>query len=206
MSDPHPQSKGWLLDLVASIFSYIDRPWKAVVVVVLILLGGFGLVVYDKRDELFEAWFTPSEIELKTAEIPAALDKLREDADEAELIQIWSVDIHSLSQTFRGARRRDNQPPVIPKPRTLPLIDDASDIVNLAAVMQGQPACAVLKGTGSPLVRRLSERGFGYGCAIPIMPRFVGMIYIAWAEKPSESEENVALSSAREIARTLATH
>jgi len=66
-----------------------------------------------------------------------------------------------------------------------------------------------LETNGTPVARRLSERGMKRGCGIPIPPNpesFLGVIYLAWTEKTDESNENVAVGAAREIAKKLATH
>ena len=148
--------------------------------------------------------------ELRTSEIPDALDKLTTETT-ADLIQIWMVDLPSNSQWFLGARRHDGERPVIPTPRRLPIIVSTSDVQSLVHVLDGHPTCIDLEKTGSPLARRLVDRGMKRGCAIPIPPNpesFVGVIYLAWAKDnlPDDSTEIVAVGVAREISRKLATH
>lgn len=207
MSENDPPAGG-MAGIVDRILRFIDRPWKAVAVVVLLILCGAGWIIYDKRDELFEAWLTPDTPELKKAEVPLALDKLAAETD-ADLVQIWAVDLPSNSQWFLGARLHTGERPVIPSPRRLPIIDHTSDISRLVEVLDGRPTCVDLEKTGTPVARRLAERGMHRGCAIPIPPgpeSFVGVIYLAWAnEKADASNENVAVGVAREIAAKLAT-
>jgi hypothetical protein len=205
---PPSSSKGWLVDTITSILAFIDKPWKAVVVVVLLLIGGIGFFVYDKRNELFEAWLTPDAPELKTSEIPASLDLLAQETD-ADLVQVWAVDISSNSQWFIAARRHDGERPVIPSPRRLPIMDHASDIRKLVDILEGHPVCVDLNINGTPVARRLAERGMKRGCAIPIPPNpesFVGVIYLSWSTPVDSSTESVAVGSAREIAKKLSTH
>jgi hypothetical protein len=206
VSDQPPS--GHVVGIVDRVLRFIDRPWKAVAVVVLILIIGFGWAAWEKRDELLEAWLTPSVPELKTAEIPAALDLLTTETD-ADIIQIWAVDLQSNSQWFLGARRHDGQRPVIPSPRRLPVIVHSIDVKALSQVMEGAPACVDLTDHGSPIGRRLEERGMKRACAIPIPPgpeSFVGVIYLAWIAPIDVQAEGVAIGAAREIARKLATH
>jgi hypothetical protein len=206
MSDQPPH--GNVAGIVDRVLHFIDRPWKAVTVVVLILILGVGWVVYEKRNELFEAWLTPDTPELKTADIPEALSKLAAETN-ADLVQIWAVDLSSNSQWFLGARRHDGERPVIPSPRRLPIIDHTSDVKRLVNVLDGQPVCVDLDMAGTPVARRLAERGMRRGCAIPIPPNpesFVGVIYLAWSATTDKSNENVAVGAAREIAKKLATH
>lgn len=204
MSDPPTGLTG----LVDRVLRFIDKPWKAVVIVWLAFMVFAGWIVYEKRAELFEAWMTPSTPELKTDAIPEALTKLATETN-ADLVQIWAVDLNTNSQWFLGARRHDGERPVIPSPRRLPIIDHTSDVRRLVDILDGQPVCVDLLTTGTPVARRLAERGMKRGCAIPIPPSpesFVGVIYLAWPVQTDSSNENVAIGAAREIARKLATH
>jgi hypothetical protein len=205
MSDPPTSGLSGILDRV---LKFIDKPWKAFAVAGLAMLLFFGWVAYERRAELFEAWLTPDTPELKTADVPEALAKLASETD-ADLIQIWAVDLSSNSQWFLGARRHDGERAVIPSPRRLPIIDHASDIRKLVDVLEGHPVCVDLEVTGTPVARRLAERGMKRGCGIPIPPNpesFVGVIYLAWSTPTDASNENVAVGAAREIAKRLATH
>jgi hypothetical protein len=194
--------------IVDRVLHYADRPWKVAAIIILVIVCGISWVIYEKRDELFEVWLTPDTPELKTADIPDALSKLATETD-ADLVQVWAVDLSSNSQWFLGARRHDGERPVIPSPRRLPIIDHTSDVRKLVDVLEGQPTCVTLEPTGTPVARRLAERGMKRGCAIPIPPSpdsFVGVIYLAWANQTDVSNENVAVGAAREIAKKLATH
>jgi hypothetical protein len=205
---PPSSSKGWLIDTITSILAFIDKPWKAVVVVVLLILGGIGFFAYDKRNELFEAWLTPDAPELKTDQIPASLDVLAQETD-ADIVQIWAVDLSTNSQWFIAARRHDGERPIIPSPRRLPIIVHTSDVQMLINVLEGHPSCVDLTSLGSPLARRLADRGMKRGCAVPIPPNqesLVGVIYLAWSTPTDDSTEKVAVGAAREIAKKLSTH
>lgn len=194
--------------VIANVLQFIgDKPWKALFIVVLLVLGGVGWVIYEKRNELLEAWMTPDRPELKTKDVPEALTKLSTETN-ADLIQIWAVDLVTNSQWFLGARRHDGERPVVPSPRRLPIIDHTSDVRRLVDVLEGHPVCVDLETNGTPVARRLAERGMKRGCAIPIPPSpesFVGVIYLSWANATDASAENVATGAAREIARKLAT-
>ena len=200
MSDP--------TGIIDRVLRFIDAPWKAFVVVVFIVLLGAGWILHDKRNELLEVWLTPDTPELRTGDVPDALLKLTTETN-ADLVQIWAVDLGTNSQWFVGARRHDGERPVIPSPRRLPIIDHASDVRRLVDVLEGHPICVDLEPTGTPVTRRLAERGMRRGCAVPIPPNpesFVGVIYLAWPAATDSSNENVAVGAAREIARKLATH
>jgi hypothetical protein len=198
---------GGLHGVLDRLLRFVDTPWKAFALAGLAALAFAGWIVWDKRTELFEAWLTPDTPALRTADVPEALTKLASETN-ADLIQIWAVDLASNSQWFLGARRHDGERPVIPSPRRLPIIDQTSDVLKLVEVLEGHPTCVDLSMTGTPVVRRLAERGMKRGCAVPIPPNpesFVGVIYLAWPGKTDDSNENVAVGAAREIAKKLAT-
>lgn len=193
--------------LVAALLAYADRPWRAVVVVVLLIVGGVGWVAYERRDAIIESWLTPTEPYLRTTLVPAALDKLVIETS-ADLAQVWEINLISNAQTFLAARRADGERPVVPSPRRLPIITSASDARTLVALLDGAPVCVDINAAGTPLVERFANRGMRRGCAVPIPPNsesFVGVVYIAWAVPPDERSETVAVAAARDIARTLAT-
>lgn len=203
MADSNNSKSG----IIGQVLTYIDKPWKAFVVVMLLVVGGVGWAAYQKREEIIESLLTPSAVGLKTSDVPASLDFLAEETG-ADLIQVWSVDMSSNSQTFVAARRKDKERAVIPTPRRLPIIVTFSDARALVDILEGHPVCLELSPTGSPLARRLAERGMKFGCAIPIPPNpsdFVGVIYLAWEEKPDESVSSVAVGSAKDVSRKLIT-
>jgi hypothetical protein len=204
MGDDRPPTG--IAGAIAQIAAFIDRPWKALVVVVLLVVGGSGYVLYEQRAEIIEAWLTPDTPKLKTELIAEMLERLAGETD-ADLAQVWSVDLTANAQQFFAARRKDGERPVIPNPRRLPVITTTSDAVALVDVLNGQPSCVNITGAGSPLVRRLAERGMKRGCAVPIPPTgeaFVGVIYLAWLNPTNPAAESDALGAAREVARLLA--
>jgi hypothetical protein len=193
--------------LIGQVLGYVDKPWKVVAVIVLFIVGGIGWIVYQKHDEIIEAWLTPSALTLNTDAVPAALDKLVGESG-ADLVQVWSVDLSANSQRFIAARRKDGERPVIPDPRRLPVIVRSSDMRVLVDVLNGHPACAnVTLSVSSPVVHRLAERGMTRACATPIPPTpeaFVGVIYLSWVTPATEPDAELnAIGAAREIAATL---
>ena len=194
-------------EYLSALLAYIDRPWKVAAVVVLVLVGGFGWVLYEKRDAIIENWLTPSEPFLRTTLIADALSVLATETS-ADLLQVWEIDLPANKQQFYAARRKDGERPVIPTPRRLPVITTVSSAKALVDVLEGRPVCVDLNDQGTPLAERLAQRGMKRGCAVPIPPTseaLVGVIYLAWLVPPDERSENVAIGAARDVARTLAT-
>ena len=60
MTNDQPPPSGIVTGVVDRFIKFVDRPWKAVTVIVLVVICGVGWFVYEKRDELFEAWLTPN--------------------------------------------------------------------------------------------------------------------------------------------------
>ena len=87
------------------------------------------------------------------------------------------------------------------------MMTTTTDAKALVDALNGRPSCVDLSMAGSPLARRLAERGMKRGCAMPIPPTgkaFVGVIYLAWSTAPPTHTKDDAVGAAREIARTLA--
>jgi len=208
MSNPPPEPSGnqGILGVVERVLKFIDKPWKAFAIVMLAVVGFVGWFVYTHSDELFEAWMTPSEVRLKTENVPEALAKLIEETS-ADLVQVWSVDLPTNSQHFIAARRHDGERPVVLSPRRLPIIVNVSDVKALERVLEGAPHCLTLtEHGGTPLAKRIYERGMHRACAIPIPPSaqaFVGVIYLSWVTAPDEAAEKVAVGAAREISAKM---
>lgn len=187
------------------LLDYLDKPWKVVAVIGLFIVGGLGWALYQSREAIIESWLTPSALALKVNDVPDALDKLIGETD-ADLVQIWAVDLAQNAQWFVAARGKGGTRPVIPAPRRLPVIVSTSDATTLVNVLNGYPICVDVSDTGSPLARRLAGRGMTRGCAIPIPPTsdaFIGVIYLAWQVATEKSVEDVAAGAAREIAFKL---
>ena len=207
MSNPPPEPSGnqGILGVVERVLKFIDKPWKAFAIVMLAVVGFVGWFVYTHSDELFEAWMTPSEVRLRTENVTEALTKLIEETS-ADLVQVWSVDLPTNSQHFIAARRHDGERPVVLSPRRLPIIVSVSDVLALERVLEGRPHCTDLSEHGTPLVKRLHERGMKRACAIPIPPSaqaFVGVIYLVWSTPADEAAEKVAVGAAREISAKM---
>ena len=197
-----------MTDRLTTLANFIDRPWKAVALVVLFIVGGIGWVAYERRDAIIEHWLTPSEPYLRTTLVPKALDTLVVETT-ADLVQVWEINLISNVQTFFAARRADGERPVVPSPRRLPIITTASDARTLIALLDGSPVCVDIDSKSTPLVERFANQGMKRGCAVPIPPNseaFVGVVYIAWVTPPDERSEGVAVAAARDIARSLVTH
>jgi uncharacterized membrane protein len=210
MSDPpsQPPPSGGITGLLDRALAFAaGGPWKAVFIIALIIVGGGGYIVYEKRDELLENWLTPSAPQLvETNEIVLEIEKLIAEND-IDLVQVWKV--VGSNQQFVAARRKDGERPVIPEPRILPIMDRESDPKNVAAVLAGYPRCLDLTTAGTALARRLADRNYNRGCAVAIPPdggQVLGVMYLVWHDARDESVENVSKGAAREISRNLATH
>src|SRR4029077_14323201 len=188
---------------IASVLGYADRPWKVAAIVILFIVSGLGWALYEKRNELLEAWVTPSAGALRVGDVAAGVEKLVE-VTGADLCQIWEIDLGANVQRFIGARRHDGDRPVIPEPRRLPVITARSDMQVLVDVLGGHPACGnITDKSHSPVIERLVDRGIKRACAVPIPPgpdAFVGIIYMSWVSPVDAAAEDVALQAAREIA------
>ncbi len=207
MSDQPPP--GGITGILGQILKFIDAPWKAAVIVLLFIVGGVGWVSYQHHNEIVGGWLSPSSPALKVADVPEALNKLIEETD-ADLVQVWEVDLGSNRQRFIASRQRDKTQPEVQTPRRLPVITTSSDAKTLVALLAGNPVCYdITESETQPLARRFFVNGMKRACGIPIPPTseaLIGAIYLIWRERKEAYAEDIEVSAAREIARSLATH
>lgn len=205
-----PAERGRVLsNFLTTVLAYVDRPWKLFAVLAMFVVGGTGLVLYERRELIIEAWLTPTERTLRAKDAPEATEKLVAESS-VDLAQVWEVSLPLNQQSFLVARASHGDRPTIPAPRVLPAIVAKSDMAALLAIMNGSPVCVdATPERASPVVRRLYERGMRRVCGIPIPPsseNLIGIIYLAWATPPEAQAEEDAVSRARQAARDLSPH
>lgn len=203
MSEPPPHS-GLVADLVGRVLGFIDRPWKAVTVVVLLLLLGLGAAVWTER-ALLVAWLqTPAKASLRLAELqPATIDLLLHTS--ASVISIWAVDLNENTQTYLTSKLRSGQPWDFAF-RRLPVVTESLTVDEILKLIRGRPFCDNPATRGSLLMQHFAEAGMVRVCVIPIPPgpaTTLGAIYVAWQVVPPPATEEAALDAAMATAAAI---
>lgn len=202
MTDKPPSAPGGFSGLVSQVLSFIDKPWKAVVVVVLIVLCGLGYLIWDQREALVKHYTTPQEthIVLKadvTREMRVILQGTR-----ADIVSVWNLDIGANQVSYyAGMNRGDGvwSPIDFDIPNELPAMVDGTDSKSVVRALKGQPFCYYTDKGWGIFVRRASKAGYKRVCVVPITPYRkapIAALTLLWKEAVPDDEERAAISLA----------
>lgn len=199
--DPPPPARGLVGELVGRVLDYMSEPWRAVVITVLVLLGGFGYGVWVERERLFFS-SPPAVASLDYAKIPGELVELLHQTG-ADLDMVWSVELAKNAQYLIAARTKAGAPWSF-TPRRLPAILTDSSPQNLTAAL-AQGICLDPAKQPGLLAQGLAADGYRRGCLVAIRgpAHVIGVLYTAWRRAPNASLEQAALADMGDSARAL---
>jgi hypothetical protein len=199
-----PNGNGKLGGTVSKLLSYADRPWKAAVVILCLILGGIGYLTWDLRHKLFEYW-RESPTELNLGALPIVLKDIQKDTS-ADLIGVWSVDLKFNSEFFIVGRYADGSPWVF-KPARAPLIADKTPTGLIVRLLAGHPICDEANVGVSLLVKGMAQEGMTRICLIPVPPEreeeLLAMIAIGWKKPFSKDYEAAVIDGALQTSTSL---
>jgi hypothetical protein len=204
--EPSPRH-GFVSELVARILAFIDRPWKALVVMALLLMLGIGAIAWDKRDAIIGGMFH------KKVYAPVLVTVLEEQFSRlqqgtgANLVMFWGLSIASNDIEFIAGQKDGKawNPTDFNIPTQLPAIGENRDPSNVIAIMQGDHACtdiATANGTGL-LIRYMRTQGYQRFCLVPVKPprtMVIAILVLAWKKALMPREEIEAMSIATDVA------
>jgi hypothetical protein len=192
--------KSGILGVVDTILTYVDQPWKAVAVIVALIVIGTGDGAWLERDFLQELLRpAPAAAILRNDhDLGAVIDKLF-DGTGLEAVAIWSVDLGANVAHLRVARYAAGSPWKIPLP-TIQWVTEQSDLAKVSVkLFHGEPACNHTGELHGALAHFLVQDGMEYVCYVPEPPSrteaAVGMVLLAWKEKPDDALVRSALAA-----------
>lgn len=173
-----------------SVLTYIDSPFKLLVVVLLGLLGSVGYFAYQNQGLFLSVY-------MKSQELPKLNESQFDDAAQllfkqtgAEIIAIFSVNPILNKRILLRAYQKDGS-----REKRLEGIDvglfttnqaNNSDVVKL---MSGEVPCGEYKRPQSEAGLWYIQQGVTYTCRVSVPPdvyQFIGQITAGWKEKPNE--------------------
>ena len=173
-----------------SVLTYIDSPFKLLVVVLLGMLGSIGYFAYQNQGLFLSVY-------MKSQELPKLNEHQFDDAAQlifrqtgAEIVAIFTVNPMLNKRILLRAYQKDGV-----REKRLEGIDvglfttnhaNNSDVVKL---MSGEVPCGEYKRPQSEAGLWYIQQGVTYTCRVSVPPdvhQFIGQITAGWKEKPDE--------------------
>lgn len=177
-----------------AIIAWLDRPWKAVALVVIGVVGGIGYVSWGERD-LIRLYIT------RTLGTPTvAMDKvdpvLVELAEEADIVSVWFVDVDDNFQEAIAARGDDGDEP-LDGYNTAFFEGGEWDDRSVGTISVG--ALCFDLDTQEPY---FNQRPMAFACVqkIPVGTGLIGLVQMAWEETPPRDQQSRAKVLLRQAA------
>jgi hypothetical protein len=199
MSSSHeddPPSHG-LTGLAGRVLGYMDRPWKAVAVIVLLVLLGFGFIAWEERALLLQPLRMPGKASLKLDALQRSASNLLQETN-ADVVTIWAFDVESNTQSYLVARTRGGAPWDF-APKSLPAITSAIRSEEVVKLLRGTPICDDPADRGALLMKYLAASGMHRVCIVPVPPTpelVLAGLYVAWRTPPEPRLEEAAVGAA----------
>jgi hypothetical protein len=199
-------------DLISRILGYMDRPWKAVVIIILLALIAFGYGIWQEREKVMAVFLAPPKhgaVLASTQELTDAALKMVK-INQAAMAQVWKFDIRGNVVHFIVGINQDGtawRPSDLHLPDRLPVLIPGTDDRALITILGGDPYCTDIKATmPSILFERLAKAGITRGCIIPIpgaRGNVLAIFLIGWLEAPDQRMQSITIDAATELANNL---
>lgn len=194
------------LGVLDRVLSFMDRPWKAVAILIFIVVLGAGYAFWEQRAQIAEAILTRTVLpRLEIARFdtvgPALLKQTG--ADVAMLIQ---GDLNkNVAMNIKGFDR--NGHPWLSMTGARPILFNDLSVSILIRFLAGQTICLDVKDGGEEMAAE-ERLGIRRSCLAPIPPFenvLVGGVWIGWKEPPSPEIEARAQVYLHDAGEKLAT-
>jgi hypothetical protein len=184
-----PQRQGLVAELIGRLLTYMDRPWKAISIVVLLIVCGGGWFVWTERERMFGFLQNERPVVLNLGRMPAELSDLLIQTG-ADLVTVWSIDNALNTQDFVMSRVRGGGSWSL-SPDVLPVIVADTNAKIMVEIYAGRVVCTDPRTRPTLLMYKFAEDGMQRVCVsrIPTTDGFVGALYVAWKNPLSPQRE-----------------
>lgn len=180
------------LGILDRLLAFMDRPWKAVTVLVFVVVLGIGYALWEKRAEIASAVLT-REVRprlLRDKFRPVALQLLKDTNADAVML----IEGNLNSNTARDIEGYDrDQQPWIALTGIRPIFGSESSVDIVIRFLRNEAVCYEVRD-GGPEMLAEERLGIQRACltAIPPIPDLlVGAIWLGWRKNPLEGDEEV---------------
>jgi hypothetical protein len=204
---PRSPGNGRLIpDLVSRVLGYMDRPWKAVAVILILIIGALGWGSWQERERLAQLLAVPERVSLNHGALPTALATALVETG-ADIVAVWSLDLAANAAYFEQGRRRGGGPWTF-APARVPAITPGGNVKLFADLLAGHAVCDGHGNVSSLMTRAMTEANVQRFCFVPIRDMesaVFGILLLAWYQSPDTAHEAAALGTGAEIAASLVT-
>jgi hypothetical protein len=204
MSEPQPPTGRLIPDLVSRVLGYMDRPWKAVAVILTLIIGGLGWGSWQERERLAQLFVVPERVTLNRSGLPVALASAVVETG-ADIVAVWSVDLAANAAYFEQGRRKGGGAWTF-APARVPAITPGGNAQLFADLLAGHTVCDGSGNASSLITRAMSEATVHRFCFVPIRDMegaVFGVLLLAWYEPPDAAQEAAAIGIGAELAASL---
>jgi hypothetical protein len=167
------------------LLTFMDKPWKAVVVVVLVIVCGLGYMIYLERGSIADAVLhkVNDRAELNSTAFLRDADKLLRDTrgDYALLIELHLIDNIIIDRV--GVDRDGNR--WIPSAGAQQALMPESSMPIVVQLLSNDAVCLDVSKTYNDDMKALQAKGYQRVCMVmvpPILGVSVGGLVLAWIQ------------------------
>lgn len=195
------------LGILDRVLAYMDRPWRAIVILIFVVVLGVGYALWEKRAEIAEMILTKEvrPILLRGRFKPIALQLLKDTS--ADTVMLIEGNLNNNEARNIEGYDRDGRPWLALTGKR-PIFGTESSVEIVIRFLNNETVCYEVRD-GGPEMLAEERLGIQRAClaAIPPLPNLlVGAVWLGWRKNPLEGDEEVhAQVALHEAARQLAS-
>lgn len=189
MAQPPPPEKLNAASLLDRLLSYADKPWKAIVILLAIVICGIGYIIWIERARIADAVLARTvpasslNVEGFVEEAPRLLRDTR--GDLVLLVEIKLID--NLVVDRIGIDPDGNR--WVPNTAPQQFLLSTSSMDWFVKFLANEVVCASTAEAVNEDAKVLFARGYVWGCLVsvpPILGVHAGAVAVAWKQRPTE--------------------
>lgn len=198
MTSPNGRG-GFIGSLLDKLLAYVDRPWRAIFILVLVLVLGIGYTVWESRTELVRVFTThgPTRPLTLRSDLGVVITGLFY-GTTADAIAIWAVDLGANRADAKLGKRRGGELWEA-HPAHLQWVTEQTNPEVVTKLFRGEAACDNPTALRGVLSEFLASDGMTYACYIPEPPSsseaVVGVVVLAWRIEPEPGKLRASLAA-----------
>jgi hypothetical protein len=208
MSDAPPPDKLNAATVFERLLTYADRPWKAVVILILVIISGLGWMVWTERARIADYVLTNAHTHAALSDAAFVSDAARVLRDtRSDMVLLVEFQLSDNLMTDRVGIDTDGNrwvPSTGPQQALLP----TSSMPFLVQFLGNEVVCSDTATAVNEDARALSAKGFERICMVavpPILGVSVGALVAAWKQPLLPAAEKRAGYVLKSAAMSFAT-